>query len=203
MWCTPSRVRRSRSTPSTASRSSRTCTLRSGWQTRKRATGLVTVINIITTTTTTTTLHHPHAQPHALMCYLPFCCSRLLPELQLYYLTSPSISMSAVQVYVNSLHPGLVETEITRGVQDTTGALAAFVTNAVMSTIAYSADDGALTQLYLATSPDVETYDIRGKYYIPIADQYSTSAAGRNKTQQALTMKWTLQELAARGFVIA
>lgn len=33
--------------------------------------------------------------------------------------------------------------------------------------IGWQPDDGALTQVYLATSPDVATRDIRGKFYVP------------------------------------
>ncbi len=56
------------------------------------------------------------------------------------------------------------------------------------------------TQLYLATSPDVETYNIRGKYYIPIAMQYPTAPHAQNVTLQDNVMQWTAQELAARGY---
>lgn len=33
-----------------------------------------------------------------------------------------------------------------------------------------SSEEGAITQLYLATSPDVENNKIRGKYYVPFAN---------------------------------
>lgn len=32
-----------------------------------------------------------------------------------------------------------------------------------------STEDGALTQLYLATSPEVEEKEVKGQYYVPIA----------------------------------
>lgn len=34
-------------------------------------------------------------------------------------------------------------------------------------------DDGALTQLYVATSPDVVKSDVRGRYFVPIAQEES------------------------------
>ena len=44
--------------------------------------------------------------------------------------------------------------------------LLAFGRKAVFLT-GWQPDDGALTQVYLATSPDVATRDIRGKFYVP------------------------------------
>lgn len=38
-----------------------------------------------------------------------------------------------------------------------------------------STQDGALTQLYLATSPEVEEKNIRAQYYVPFASPGSTS----------------------------
>lgn len=34
-----------------------------------------------------------------------------------------------------------------------------------------TADQGALSQLYLATSPDVEVRDVRGRYFVPVAKE--------------------------------
>ena len=75
------------------------------------------------------------------------------------------------RVYVNVAHPGLVATEIGRSSKDmmgTVGDKAGQLLNAVMG---YSAEEGALTQLYLATSPDNENRDVRGRYFILIANE--------------------------------
>ncbi|KAF9537940.1 hypothetical protein EC957_007442 [Mortierella hygrophila] len=73
------------------------------------------------------------------------------------------------RVYVNVAHLGLVATEIGRSSKDmmgTVGDKAGQLLNAVMG---YSAEEGALTQLYLATSPEIENRDVTGQYFIPIA----------------------------------
>ncbi|CDH50198.1 retinol dehydrogenase 12 [Lichtheimia corymbifera JMRC:FSU:9682] len=64
-------------------------------------------------------------------------------------------------VYVNTNHPGAVKTDLHRH-----GNL---ITRDAVSPFFITPELGALTQLYLATSPDVETKDIKGQYYVPYA----------------------------------
>lgn len=61
-------------------------------------------------------------------------------------------------MYVNTNHPGAVQTELHRH-----GNL---ITRDAVSPFFITPELGALTQLYLATSPDVETKDIKGQYYV-------------------------------------
>ncbi|KAG0035810.1 hypothetical protein BGZ82_005088, partial [Podila clonocystis] len=77
------------------------------------------------------------------------------------------------QVRVNSIHPGVVDTRMARAglakqdVDEKTAAiLAKFPKESFLTP-----DDGALTQLYVATSPDVVKSDIRGRFFVPIADE--------------------------------
>lgn len=60
---------------------------------------------------------------------------------------------------------------------------------------------GAVWQLFLATSPSVVADDIRGKYYVPIADPATPSAAAEDVAKRAEAMEWTLQELRDRGYL--
>lgn len=46
---------------------------------------------------------------------------------------------------------------------------ASFASAIYNSWLTISTEDGALTQLYLATSPEVEEKNIRGEYYVPYA----------------------------------
>lgn len=62
-------------------------------------------------------------------------------------------------VYVNCNHPGGVKTDLYRYI----GSWTTSFLNMFMIT----PEDGALTQLYLATSPDVEEKKIKGQYYVP------------------------------------
>ncbi|KAI8647366.1 hypothetical protein BD408DRAFT_378672 [Parasitella parasitica] len=65
-------------------------------------------------------------------------------------------------VYVNANHPGTVNTDLYRHTS--------FMINAFLNLFLISPEDGALTQLYLATSPDVEKKSIKGAYYVPFAN---------------------------------
>lgn len=75
------------------------------------------------------------------------------------------------KVWVNVAHPGYVATNLSRSTKDTMGEFADKVFRLVTKIVAMSPRIGALTQLYLATSPEVESKDIRGRYFIPIANE--------------------------------
>lgn len=67
-------------------------------------------------------------------------------------------------VYVNCCHPGGVRSELSRH---------AFAPKSIGETLynlfLIPTTDGALTQLYLATSPEVEEKKIKAEYYVPYA----------------------------------
>jgi len=83
-------------------------------------------------------------------------------------------------IYVNVLHTGFVATELMRHMTELYGSAAAWLSK-VATVFAKSPEDGALTQLYLATSPDVEEQNIRGQYYVPTAKHSTTSRFGRDE----------------------
>ena len=85
------------------------------------------------------------------------------------------------QIFVNSLHPGLVETGLSNRAMDTFGAVLSSIWKWAQPWLAASPEKGALTQLYLATHPDVEKNNIRGEYFIPIAKKSTASAFGRDQ----------------------
>ncbi|CAG8791349.1 23919_t:CDS:2, partial [Dentiscutata erythropus] len=63
------------------------------------------------------------------------------------------------QVYVNSLHPGLVDTNMLR-MNDVS-------LPETMLSSSISPEEGAITTLYCATSPEIEEKNYRGKYFDP------------------------------------
>ncbi|KAI8886004.1 NAD(P)-binding protein [Backusella circina FSU 941] len=73
--------------------------------------------------------------------------------------------LEAKGVYVNTNHPGIVRSELTRHVASTSSV----VTKAFNTVFTISVEDGAVTQLYLATSPEVEEKKYKGKYFVPYA----------------------------------
>jgi len=66
----------------------------------------------------------------------------------------------------------------------------------------YSPYQGALTTLYLATSPDIRERDWRGRYFVPIAKL--GNARGLAKDMKRQKDVWELSErlLQERGFEI-
>eukprot|EP01087_Luapelamoeba_hula_P018315 TRINITY_DN5888_c0_g1_i2.p1 TRINITY_DN5888_c0_g1~~TRINITY_DN5888_c0_g1_i2.p1 ORF type:complete len:340 (-),score=46.44 TRINITY_DN5888_c0_g1_i2:96-1079(-) len=71
-------------------------------------------------------------------------------------------------VFVNAVHPGFVATELTRQLPDVYGWIAG-VLGPVGNLFAKSPEDGALTTLYVATHPDIESVPLRGQYFTPTA----------------------------------
>lgn len=71
------------------------------------------------------------------------------------------------EYYVNCCHPGQVGTELNRTV--TQDGFLGYVIRFLMLLLDQPIRIGALTQLYLATSPDIEEKKIQGQYYVSIA----------------------------------
>lgn len=78
------------------------------------------------------------------------------------------------RVYVNIAHPGLVKTEL-MGHANEAKSLATMFFDIMTNTVAMTPERGALTQLFLATSPEIVNKDIRGRYFAPIANEYHPS----------------------------
>ncbi|KAF9148838.1 hypothetical protein BG015_009415 [Linnemannia schmuckeri] len=105
------------------------------------------------------------------------------------------------RVYVNVAHPGLVTTEIGRSSKDMMGTVGDKTGQLLNAVMAYSTEEGALTQLYLATSLEIENRDVRGRYFIPIANEIQTSAYARDEESQ--DKLWTFSEKLVREKVKA
>jgi len=84
------------------------------------------------------------------------------------------------QVYVNSVHPGYVNTELQRNMKEIYGSVIGAIGSAVSGVVAKSPANGSLTTLYVATSPDIEANNIRGQYFVPTAKQSQASGKARN-----------------------
>lgn len=70
---------------------------------------------------------------------------------------------------VNSVHPGFVKTELTRGVVQSYGIFSAPIIGIQKFLFAIDSHRGALTQLYAATAPEIESENITNKFFVPIA----------------------------------
>ncbi|KAI8883969.1 NAD(P)-binding protein [Backusella circina FSU 941] len=69
------------------------------------------------------------------------------------------------KIYPNAIHPGIVRSELGRHIADPSTAF----TNIISTLIACTTEDGALNQLYAATSPEIEEKKYKGQYFVPYA----------------------------------
>ena len=110
----------------------------------------------------------------------------------------------AQNIFVNSLHPGAVGTDLGRHIAD---AVAHYfgrdVSNALLRFIqrmSWQPDDAALTQVFAAASPKIVQQRITGKYFHPLAKQHPASPQANDLETQAQLWEFTRQILEKRGF---
>jgi retinol dehydrogenase-12 len=100
-------------------------------------------------------------------------------------------------VYVNAVHPGSITTNLTRHVEGVYGQIVDYFTKLVFPLIALNSEEGAVTQLYVATSPEIEKKGIHGKYFVPMARMKDVSTIGSNVTAQKELWDFTEKLLAS------
>ncbi|KAG9066667.1 hypothetical protein KI688_012575 [Linnemannia hyalina] len=96
--------------------------------------------------------------------------------------------VASYNVYVNACHPGFIPQFLVP--QD--DSWKEWFDCIVKRAVALTAEEAALTQLYLATSPEIEERDVRGKYFIPVANEIEPTALARN--EQLQEKLWTFSE---------
>jgi NAD(P)-dependent dehydrogenase (short-subunit alcohol dehydrogenase family) len=87
-------------------------------------------------------------------------------------------------VWVNSLHPGAVFTENCNKAQAKSGTFYGRLHYNIARAFFASAEDGCLTQVYLAGHPDVEGKDYRGEYFVPTAKLSKPTSLALNEHRQ-------------------
>ncbi|CAG8696258.1 10974_t:CDS:2, partial [Ambispora leptoticha] len=95
------------------------------------------------------------------------------------------------QVWTNAVHPGFVNTNISREFLSNQGFLTKSIIYIAKALFAMNEDDGALTSLYAATSPEIEKEDHRGKYFEPIAKLGMLKPFATNQETASRLWKWT------------
>lgn len=83
--------------------------------------------------------------------------------------------LASEKVYVNIAHPGYVDSNLANRTGETYGSFAGRMSSVAPKVFGLKPKQGALTQLYLATSPEIEEGDVRGRYFIPIAKEIQPS----------------------------
>lgn len=99
----------------------------------------------------------------------------------------------------NSLHPGAIKTELARHVKAQFSSGYAALLNPLLSLLELGfmdADAGALTQLYVATSPALN--GVTGKYFHPVAKEKRPHPRTFNTTLQ--TRLWEVSENLTRKY---
>ncbi|KAH9459966.1 hypothetical protein Pst134EB_008177 [Puccinia striiformis f. sp. tritici] len=99
--------------------------------------------------------------------------------------------LSDTSIYCLSVHPGLVASDIFNGI------MSDFLTNWFTkfgSYIIASPHEGALTQLYAATSPDIETKGLRAAYLVPYGQVGRKSLLAQDHDGKLGQQFWNLCE---------
>ncbi|CAG8523762.1 10976_t:CDS:2, partial [Ambispora leptoticha] len=94
------------------------------------------------------------------------------------------------QVWANVVHPGVVKTNLIQGFLSDKG----FLTKAIIYVVKFflmNVEDGSLTSLYAATSPEIEKENYRGKYFVPIAELGTPEPFATNQETASRLWKWT------------
>lgn len=108
-----------------------------------------------------------------------------------------SARLKGRSVLVNAVHPGVIFTELGRHLQgkmeQDMGKFGWKVFAALYSTLVMGSWlDGALTQLWVATSPDVERGMVSGKYFDPVAVEAPVGLHAQNATLQQQLWEWSV-----------
>eukprot|EP00927_Polykrikos_kofoidii_P058702 TRINITY_DN533_c0_g1_i11.p1 TRINITY_DN533_c0_g1~~TRINITY_DN533_c0_g1_i11.p1 ORF type:complete len:376 (-),score=49.11 TRINITY_DN533_c0_g1_i11:40-1167(-) len=106
--------------------------------------------------------------------------------------------MTCKPVFVNSLHPGAVSTEIFNKSLENSSTLKGIINYFAESF--WSPEEGALTQVYLAAANDIKDRDLRGRYFHPQAVETQPCARfAHNLTLQKALWSFTDQLIEGRG----
>lgn len=100
---------------------------------------------------------------------------------------SKRLEAKKANVYCNTLHPGGVRSELSRHIVSPSS-----IFESIYNWFLIPTEDGALTQLYLATSPEVEEKNIKGQYYVPYASP--SSPCGVAASNDAPLELWNFTE---------
>ncbi|KAF9930589.1 hypothetical protein FBU30_000292 [Linnemannia zychae] len=99
--------------------------------------------------------------------------------------------LASEKVYVNIAHPGYVQSNLINRVKEIYGSFVGKLAVAAGKIFCTKVKQGALTQLYLATSSEIEERDIRGRYFVSIAKEIRPSSYAMDEELQKL---WTFSE---------
>ena len=97
-------------------------------------------------------------------------------------------------IYVNCCHPGAVASDFNRDVASTYGKIVGYLLVLLEKLFFQPVQVGALTQLYLAASPEVESKSIKGEYLWPVAKIHTSAATSLARDQAEQKKYWDWSE---------
>ncbi|KAI9095625.1 short chain dehydrogenase [Phlyctochytrium arcticum] len=95
------------------------------------------------------------------------------------------------KIFVNTLHPGNINTELMRGPIASYGSLLS-IGSKIAGAFLLTPYQGALTSIYCAGSQEIEEKNYRGEYFVPYAKLSAPSAAALDETKAKNL--WALSE---------
>lgn len=102
--------------------------------------------------------------------------------------------LASERVYVNIAHPGYVtQTGLNRDEGVYPGAVK-WAIDLMFKLNGRPPKEGALTQLYAATSPEIENKDSRSRYIIPIANTIQPSKIARDDALQERLWEYSVRK---------
>ena len=90
-------------------------------------------------------------------------------------------------VYVNAVHPGVVKTDLFVNAKYMTSG----ILRSLFSVFQISVDEGALTQVFVAGAPEIETNAYRGRYFVPYCKEANSTANGKNEALAQQLWEWS------------
>lgn len=99
--------------------------------------------------------------------------------------------------YVNTCHPGNIATDL-----GSKTAYSSRILTWLSNLFLITPEQGALTQTYLASSPDVVEKGYKGEYFVPYAQLSRSTAATEDKGLQEKLWKWSEDVLRSKGFEV-
>lgn len=105
-------------------------------------------------------------------------------------------------VYVNTLHPGVIRTSIQDAMETRFSSFGIFakvfwfIFNWIFVNLGMSVGDGALTSLYCCTSPEIVHKRYRGQLFAPIAVPDRSSKVAESETLEEELWQWSEQAIA-------
>ncbi|KAA1069162.1 hypothetical protein PGT21_014773 [Puccinia graminis f. sp. tritici] len=104
--------------------------------------------------------------------------------------------LEGTNIHCLAVHPGVVDTDLFRGLGESFPLLKPFlgVKSLFRGTVLISPEQGAITQLYAATSPEVVEKNLKGKYLVPYAKLETPNQLAQDPDHTLALQFWSLCE---------